>query len=381
MSDHMHLLIPGPVEAAQDVLDAIGSPIIPHYGPQFMALYHETQDLLRRAFLTEGEVLMVPGPGSGIIDMVIGSLIGPSDGLVILNNGFFGNRLVSIAEGYGLHVYPVTAPMGEAITAAQLDAALIDLIPAAEKAGTPLTAVALCHTETSTGVLNPLRELAEIANKHGLAVIVDAVASWGAMPLYVDEWGIDAAISVPNKALAAPAGMAVAAVSQRAWQMAAANPAKHGWYLDLRTWRTYMDEWAWHPYPTTLSSNNIAALNKALKNALAEGLDAFQQSFTTAATRVREGMAQHGFILLPAPQYATATVSALSVPEGLNVSGYIRYLREAHHIMIASGLGDFAKTAVRIGHMGVGGKDPAVIDMLIEATGQYITAEAAVSAN
>lgn len=379
MPDHMHLLIPGPVEAAQDVLDAIGEPVIPHYGPQFMDLFHETQDLLRRAFLTEGEVLMVPGPGTGILDAAIGSLIGPDDGLVILNNGFFGNRLVSIAEGYGLHIYPITAPMGDPITANQLEAALHDLIPQAEDAGTFIKAIAVCHTETSTGILNPIRELAESANAHGLAVIVDAVASWGAMPLCFDEWGLDAAISVPNKALAAPAGMAVAAISQRAWEMAAANPAKHGWYLDLRTWRTYMDEWAWHPYPTTMSSNNIAALNKALKNALTDGLDAFQHRFAIAAARVREGMAAHGFSLIPSPEYATATVSALKVPDGLVVSEYIRYLREEHCIMIASGLGDFAKTAVRIGHMGVGGQDPAVIDRLIEATRQYIAAGAAVS--
>ncbi len=374
MSD-MHLMIPGPVEASDEVLTAMGAQTIPHYGPQFLALFHDTIEKLQCLFETQGEVIMVPGPGSAALDAAVGSMIPQGHSVALLNNGFFSTRLGQMAEGYGIKLWTLHAEWGAHIDPDDLRTFLARSIPEAERAGQPIRALLLCHHETSTGVLNPLQAIAATAAEFDLPVIVDAVASWGGVRIPVDEWGLDVVVSVPNKCLAAPPGIAVASVSRRAWEMAAANPSKHGWYLDLRTWRYYIDEWAWHPYPTTMPTNNIAALNRALVEVFAIGVDAFRQTFLDAAARTRAGMADLGFALFPKPEYAAPLVTALRGQPGVDLDDMLKYLREQHNMMLGGGIADLHGKIFRVGHMGKA-KAPQVVDALLAATAQYLREKA-----
>lgn len=371
----LHLMIAGPVEAYDEVLEALGEQTIPHYGPQFLDLFHETIGLIKQVFHTEQEALMMPGPGTAAIDAALGSLVPRGQGIVILSNGFFGERLGWIAQAYGLHTYTLTVPYGLAVSPDDLSAFLDKTLPQARAEGVRVYALAMCQTETSTGVLNPVRELAAVAKQHDLAVIVDAVASWGALPLEFDAWDLDVVAAVGNKALGVPPGQAVAAVSERAWRMAEGTGPGHGWYLDLRTWRWYIDNWTWHPYPTTMSSNLILALNVGLRRALSSGLEAFQQSFCDAALMTRAGMQKLGFELYPRAEHATSTVSALKGQPGIDLNDMLRYLREEHHIVCSGGLGQLHGQIFRVGHMGKA-KDPAVIQLLLDATAQYLAEHA-----
>jgi alanine-glyoxylate transaminase/serine-glyoxylate transaminase/serine-pyruvate transaminase len=364
-------MIPGPVEAEDSVLEALGQQTIPHYGPQFMALFHDTLEKLQCLFETQGEVIMMPGPGSGALDAALGSLVPGGDGVAVLESGFFGRRLVSMAEAYGLQPHVLTTPWGRHIDPDDVRAFLRQEVGRAAQDGHPLRALALCHHETSTGVLNPLREIAAVAAEFNLAVIVDAVASWGGVRIPVDEWGIDVCVSVPNKCLAAPPGLAVASVSQRAWDMAAHNPSKHGWYLDLRTWRQYIDMWDWHPYPTTMPTNNIAALNQALVNVFDEGVDAFRASFAAAAERARTGLGRLGFTLYPDPAYAAPVVTALNGQPGVDLDAMLRYLREEHGMMLGGGIAELHGRIFRVGHMGLA-RRIEVVDALIAAVAEYL---------
>jgi alanine-glyoxylate transaminase/serine-glyoxylate transaminase/serine-pyruvate transaminase len=367
-------MIPGPVEADDDVLDAMGHQTPPHYGAEWMVIFNETTAMLRRVFETQGDVLMIPGPGSAAFDSAVGSLIPRGESVCALDNGFFGMRAVQIIESYGIRPWVLHAPLGRPFDPDDLRAFLRASIPQAESGGQPIRALVMVHHETSTGVLNPLPELVAVGHEFGLPIIVDAVASLGGVRIPVDGLGIDVCVSVPNKCLAVPPGVGLISVSQRAWDMAMANPTPTGWYLNLKTWRWYIDNWGdWHPYPTTLPTNNIVALRQGLKRILESegGLEAHFETFRRAAARVRDGMAELGFTLFPEERFAAPIISALNARPDFDIAHMLHYLRSEHGIMLSGGLGELKGRIFRVGHMGRG-KDPAAIDALLEATRTFI---------
>lgn len=368
------LMIPGPVEADDDVLAAIGAQTLPHYGPTWMRLFDETTDLLKRLFETEQSVLMIPGPGTAALEASITSLVPRGESVATLSNGFFGERMLEIVEHSGLHARPVRAELGEPVDPGALRASLAEMIPQAERAGEPVRALAVVHHETSTGVLNPLQEIAAVAHEFDLAVIVDAVASFGGVRIAFDEWGIDACTSVPNKCLGAPPGVGLLALSDRAWDMAAANTTPHGWYLDLRTWAWYIENWGdWHPYPTTMPTNNIAALHAALQKIFAVGPERHYSSIAWAADCTRSGLLELGFTLFPNPAFAAPVISAFNVRPDIDAAALQHYLLE-QGLMVSGGLGELQGQIFRVGHMGRA-KEPAVVEALLAATRDFLHEE------
>ncbi len=373
-----HLLIPGPVEADDDVLDAISQQTLPHYGPAWMALFNETVGMLKRLFETQGDALLMPGPGSAAVESGISSLVPRGHSVCVLENGFFGSRMVGIVEACGLRPWVVSAPLGQPVDPGDVRRHLREWLPVAQAEGQPIEALALCYHETGTGVLNPLEEIAAVAHEFGLALIVDAVAAFGGVRIPVDEWGIDVCVGVPNKCLGVPPGLALVSVSQRAWEMAHANPTPHGWYLSLKTWAWFLEEWGdWHPYPTTMPTNNVVAVNQGLKKVFEEGVEAHFASFRNAAGRVREGMAEMGFTLFPDAAYAAPVISALNCRPGVDAVDMQHFLLDEHGLMIAGGLGELKGKIFRIGHMGRG-RDPEVIEALLAAVRGYVAEKASV---
>lgn len=369
------LMVPGPVDSDDDVLSALGEPTLPHYGPLWMPVFDETTRLLQRLFRTTYDVLMMPGPGTGALDAAVGSLIPPGRAVGLVSNGHFGQRAVQIVESYGMKAWIAEFPLGEAADPDRLRAQLKDWIIQAQREGRPIEALLLVHHETSTGVLNPLAEIAQVAREFNLAFIVDAVSSLGGVEIDVDQMGIDIAVSVPNKCLGAVPGVAIMTVSPRAWEMAEANPSKHGWYHDLRTWARYRKEWgAWHPYPTTLPTNVIVALHQALIDVFEIGLNAFIASHTQAAQRVRDALLSLGFTLFPNPTHAAPTVSAFNTRHDVKVNEMQRYLTAQHQIVVSGGLEELAGRIFRVGHMGRA-RSPEYSDALVQAIRAYLESE------
>lgn len=348
MSD-FRLMIPGPVDSEDDVLSALAEPTLPHYGPLFMPLFNETTELLKDVFQTQNDVLMMPGPGTGSLEAAIGSLVTPGNSAVVVTNGHFGRRANHIVGAFNFQPIPITFPMGAVADPAQVREQIKDAL----KAGHKIDALVLTHHETSTGVVNPIRELAAVGHEFDIPIVVDAVASLGGVELKVDEWGLDACISVPNKCLAAVPGLGLMTVSPRVWEIAQKNPGKHGWYYDLRTWAVYRDEWAeWHPYPTTLPTNIIVALHQALLNVLDYGLDAWIASHAETANRVREGMFAMGFTMFPDEAYASPTITAFNTRADVDLASMTKTLLQEHHIAISGGLDELKGRIFRVGHMG-----------------------------
>jgi alanine-glyoxylate transaminase/serine-glyoxylate transaminase/serine-pyruvate transaminase len=369
----LRLMIPGPVDADEDVLAAMGEPTLPHYGAAWMPTFHTTTDYLKRLFETQSDVLLMPGAGSGGLDAGIGSMVPPGAGICIPTNGFFATRLADMAVAYGIHPYTIAFPAGKHVDPEMVRTQLGELLSRAESEGHPIRALVVVHHETSTGVLNPLKEITGVAAAFDLPILVDAVASFGGVRIPFDDWGLDCCVGVTNKCLGVPPGVALVAVSPRAWALAEANPAKHGWYHDLRTWKWYMENWgSWHPTPVTLPTNNIVALLKALKDIFENGgMEAHFASIAQAAARVREGMAALGFSLLPEPAYAAPMVSALNVPSGVDASAMLDYLKDEHGLMLSGGLAELRGKIIRIGHMGRA-REPEIIDTLLAAVSAYL---------
>ena len=341
------LMIPGPVSVDDDVLFQMGQQIRPHYGAQWTADYNETRLLLKRLFKTEGDVHILTGSGSSAIDAGIGSLTLTGETAVIGSNGYFGERLEEICEGYGLKVVRVSAELGKPLDPESFrEAFSVEPRPAL---------VAVVYLETATAVVNPVQQIAAVANEYGVPVLVDAVSGLGGLPFSMDEWGIDICASASQKCLGAPPGLGPIAISTRATEIMASKPGRgHGWYLNLRTWQRFATEWGkWHPHPVTMATSTIYALRVGLKMLHEEGIDNRIARYTRLAMRLRNGVRKLGMEPVTPDEQLAPVLTAIYTPEGVKSGEVLAFLRKEHGLMISGGLGaDMKDTVIRVGHMG-----------------------------
>jgi alanine-glyoxylate transaminase/serine-glyoxylate transaminase/serine-pyruvate transaminase len=341
-------MIPGPAALDDDVIDALHRPIAAHYGPEWVALWNKTIDLARRTFQTAGSAFVLFSSGTGGMEAAIANLTAPGERVLIANNGYFGYRLEALARSRGLHPVLVKAPWGVPIDPADVRAILAE--------NRDITTLIAVHHETSTGILNPIAEIGTVAREFGTTFIVDAIASLAGEELTMDAWGIDACVGVGNKALGAPVGLAMVGTGPRFWEIAdrkqPLNPAP-GWYLNLRTWRQYIEEWGdWHPSPVTMSSHNLEALCVALEKLHREGLPQRLAQVRQVAADFRAGLRQRGLVPYVDGPTAASVITAVNRPITMEVAHFTAWLAAERGIMIAGGLGETRGHIFRVGHMG-----------------------------
>ena len=358
MTRHLKLFTPGPGDVDEDVLASMASPVVRHYGPEWMEIYHETHALLQQVFKTANEIFFVPGPASSLMDMAIGSLLATGEKIIVGDNGFFGERLAHISEGYGLSTVKLTAPLGQALDPDGLQKLLTEHPDA--------KVVTLVHHETGTTVMNPLRELAQVAGAAGKVVVVDAVSSMGGIDVRVDEWGIDVCVTTPNKCLEALPGMGFISVSPRAWKLVDSHPrTDHGWYLSLKTWRQYATEWGtWHPTPVTLPTNIILALRTSLLKIVAMGLEAHFKKYLWASQAVRTGLRGLGFEMFVEDECASPIVTGVCARPEFGLDEMSKWLVTQRDIAIGGGLGELSGKMFRVGHLGKAATREYLVDFL-----------------
>ena len=358
MIRHLKLFTPGPGDVDEDVLASLATPVIRHYGPEWLEIYHETQDLLRQVFKTKNEIYFVPGPASSLLDMAVGSLLSSGEKIIVGENGFFGERLAHIAQDYGLQVIFLKAPLGQPLNPEALQA-LLRQHPDAK-------VVALVHHETGTTVMNPLQQLATMAHQTGRAVVVDAVSSLGGADVRTDEWGIDICVTTPNKCLEAVPGIGFISVSPRAWQLVDSHAqTNHGWYLNLKTWRKYATEWgAWHPTPVTLPTNIILAVRTSLLKIVEMGLEAHFEKYRWASNAVRQGLRNMGYDMFVKDEYASPIVTGVCRRPEFELDEMSRWLVEKREIAVGGGLGELSDKMFRVGHLGKAATREYLIDFL-----------------
>jgi aspartate aminotransferase-like enzyme len=300
--DPRTLRIPGPTPVPPEVVAAMRRPMIPHRGPTFRAFYAEVLRLARLAHRTAGDVFTWPASGSAGWEVAVVNLLSPGDPVLVAINGDFGARFARVATVFGLDVRRLEVPAGQAVTPALLREALT--------ANPDVTAVCLVHNETSTGVTNPLPELARVVRDHGALVIVDSVSGVGGLPLEMDAWGLDFVLSGSQKAWMCPPGLLICAVGPRAWA-AVERSTFPKVYWDLKAIRKSASEGM---TPTTPSLTLLYAFSAALDRIFAEGLAAVWERHRRLGEFTRAGARDLGLELFADARYASNTVTAIRAP-------------------------------------------------------------------
>lgn len=350
------LLGPGPSSVHPRVMRALGAPVLGHLDPELLRLLDETRLLLRGVFRTSNpRTLAVSGTGMAGMEAVLGSLLEPGEKLVVCAAGFFGHRMAELAGRMGVEVTKLEKEWGEVFTPDEVEAAVAAAKP---------KAVAIVHAETSTGALQPMDGLGEIAHRHGALLVVDCVTSLGGAPVLLDEWGADAAYSGSQKCLGAPSGMAPVSLSARAaGAIGARTRPPHAWYLDLDLLERY---WGGdRAYHHTISSPLVCALREGLRLVAEEGLEARWARHLENAEMLWDGLEAMGLALHVAePQRRIPSLTTVRVPEGVDEAVVRGRLRDEYGIEIGAGLGPLKGKVWRIGLMGHGSQKANVILLL-----------------
>ncbi len=332
--------LPGPTPLPPQVLAALGREMIPHRGPAFRALFGETLALAKAAHRTDGDVLIWAATGSAGWEVAIVNLLSPGDAVLSMVNGDFGDRFARVAVRLGLDVRRVDIPWGEAVTPVHLREAL-ELNP-------DVKAVTFVHNETSTGVTNPVQELAAVVRDHGALVIVDAVSGVGALPLEIDDWGIDFVMSGSQKAWMCPPGLLIVAAGPRAW--AAHEHAGYArFFWDMTDMRKMARQ---NMTPTTPPLSLIFALHAALTLIAEEGIERVWERHRQLGDLTRGAVRDAGLQLFAAPGFESNSVTAFRPPEGVPSSRLLALLREEYGVEAQAGQAHLVESLIRVGHMG-----------------------------
>lgn len=333
-----YLFIPGPTDVDPDVLQAQNQPMIGHRSQAFYDLFTGLQPKLRQVLQTEHRVFVTASSGTGLQEAAMRNCVGQA--VLVCVCGAFGDRWYQVAQANGKRADRVEAEWGQPNLPAQVSAAL--------EAGS-YDAVAIVHNETSTGVENPVGEIAAAARQldPDILVLVDAVSSAGGADIPTDRWGVDVLFTSSQKAFALPPGLAMAAVSDRALARAA-EVENRGWYFDFVKLEKYLTERK--STPATPAISLIYALDHQLDRILEEGLDARFKRHAALAERARSWGQQH-FDLFAAEGYRSQTVTTIRKTSAIDVPALNQFLGQ-RGMVLANGYGPIKEQTFRIGHMG-----------------------------
>jgi aspartate aminotransferase-like enzyme len=336
-----NLRIPGPTPIPDTVREAQSAPMIDHRGTEFAAMLHEIASGIAGLIGARDEVLLLTGSGSGALEGAVVNTLSPGDRVLGVTIGGFGDRFASIASAFGAQVERLEVPWGQAGEPAEVAERLAS--------SGPYRAVLLTHNETSTGVANPLRELAAgvRAAPGEPLLLVDGISGLGAMPFEMDAWGIDVVVSASQKAFMASPGIAIAAVSERGWQ-ATATATMPRVYWDFNEARTFAEK---GQTPWTPAVSVLYGLRVGVERLIAEGRDRTWARHAAVAAGAQAGMEAAGLRLVAPPEHRSNTVTASWLPDGLDWGPFNAAMR-AKGLIIAGGQGQWAGRILRFGHMG-----------------------------
>ena len=341
------LLGPGPSPVSPRVLAALALPVVGHLDPKFLEIMDQSMAMLREVFQTKNRLaLPMSGTGSAGMETCFVNLVEPGDAVLIGVNGVFGTRMVDVAQRCGAQVDTVEAEWGTALDAQKFKDAL---------GKKQYKVAAVVHAETSTGVLQPLDDIAEMVRESGALLMVDTVTSLGGAPVRVDELGIDACYSGTQKCLGCPPGLSPVTFSERAVEVIRKRKTKvQSWYLDLSMIEKYWGSERIYHHTAPISMNY--ALHEALRIVLEEDLEkAWQRHRQVHETFVRE-MRKLELEPAVAESIRAPMINTVKVPEGVDDPKVRQRLYDDFDIEIGAGLGPLKGKIWRVGLMGHGAR-------------------------
>jgi len=335
------LMIPGPVEIRKDILDSYYEKPVAHYGHEWAQFYIETTKRMSRVLGSEGRSFLVPGSGSLGLEIASATFC-RSKRCLVLQSGFFGERLYHIVSKYSGDVDVLNFPKNVSI-----DVELVNQSLGNKK----YDVILMVHVETSTGVINHVEEIAKMAKEHGALSLIDAISSAGIERLEMDNWSIDVVITASQKGLECPPGLAVVTIQTELLNKLYDSPSQ-SWYTDLRTWCDFYEKWHdWHPFPVTLPTNTIMALSKSLNIIESEGVLLRQKMYEEVSGRFRKALLELGLDLYVPNGHHAHGLTSVSTNGKFSPSDLVMFLKNKQKIQIAGSLGEPGESIFRIAHM------------------------------
>jgi aspartate aminotransferase-like enzyme len=335
---HDKLFTPGPVEVSEKTLAAFSRPMIGHRGEDFKTLYRGIHPRLQELFGTSQPVFLSTSSAWGVMEGAIRNLA--RQRVLCCMCGAFSDKWLEVARRCGKEAEPLQVEWGQAIDHKALDARL---------ATGKFDTVTLIHNETSTGVMNPLPEICcAMAKYPEVALIVDSVSSFSAVPIPMDGYRIDVLLTGSQKALALPPGFALFSVSEKALARAAQVEGR-GYYFDFLEFKKQQ---AGDMTPTTPSIGHIYALESKLQEIFAEGLTSRYDRHARTNALVHDWVRARGFEFFAAEGHRALTLTCVKNNRGIDVPKLVRDLREKHHLVINGGYGKIKGQTFRLSNMG-----------------------------
>jgi aspartate aminotransferase-like enzyme len=335
---HDKLFIPGPVEVSPKTLAAFSRPMIGHRGDAFKNLYRDIHPPLQELFGTKQPVFLSTSSAWGVMEAAIRNVV--RERVLCCMCGAFSDKWLGVARRCGKEAEPLRVAWGKHIDQRAIDRAL---------ASGKFDTVTLIHNETSTGVMNPLPEICcTLAKYPEVALIVDTVSSFSAVPIAMDALRIDVMLTGAQKALALPPGFSLFSVSEKAFARAQQNRDR-GYYFDFLEFKKQQAEWM---TPSTPSIGHIFALQSKLAEIFNETLPARFARHARTNALVRDWVRARGFEFFAEEGFRSVTLTCVENNRGIDVARLVRELRERHHLVIDGGYGKIKGETFRLSNMG-----------------------------
>ena len=337
------LRIPGPTPIPQTVMNAMNTPIIYHRSELFGKIIENIIENGRKVFKTSGDILIFSATGRGVMEASVVNCTSPGEKVLVLINGQFGEIFADIAQSFGRSVEKLYFNWGESIDTKCFEKYIKD--------NSEIKTVFVIHCETSTGVVNDIKEIGRITNKYHKFLIVDAVSSLGGIDIDMSNWGIDIVLSASQKALMTPPGLGLVAIKPKAWKkIEEVKSARYYW--DFRMYKEAQNRIP-KQTPFTSPVSLMLGLNEALRLITEEGIDNVIERHFQVAKAFRDRLKSYGLKLFPKKEgWCSNTVTSVNCPDEINSGLMISALQRKYNLRVANGIGKLKGKIIRVGHMG-----------------------------
>lgn len=375
MTKEKLLMTPGPTMLPPSVLEVMRRQIIHHRTKDFEQTLISLREGLNYVYGTANPVITLASSGTGAMEACIVNLFSRNDKVLAISIGNFGDRFVQIAECYGINVIKQSYEWGKAVNKDDISAIL-------EKEK-DIRGVLITHNETSTGVTNDIKAIADLTKDTDILLCVDGISSLGGLEVRFDEWGIDCLVSGSQKALMAPPGLAYIALSDKAWNAVAKSDLPK-FYWDLRKYRAGIEGKGEDP-PYTPAITTMMAQAEALRLIKEEGLENIYDRHRRLAIATQKAVAAIGLSLLPDVKDSSYIITAVKAPENVDIGKVIKRMNNEFDIMVTGGQKGLKGKIFRIGHCGfVSGSDLmktfSALEICLEKEGYILESGASVKA-
>ena len=335
-----YLLAPGPTPVPETVNLEMAAPMVHHRTPQFSKIFGEAAEDAKYLFQTKQDVIILAATGTGGMESCITNLFSPGDKVLVVNGGKFGERWGKISEAYGLVPVWINVEWGQAVDPNKVKEAL--------DKDKDIRAVLVQASETSTAVAHPIEALSKLTrDRDDVLLVVDGITGVGVFPLPMDEWGIDAIITGSQKALQLPPGLALVALSEKAWKFADQSKCPH-FYFDLKKERKNLAD---KTSAYTPAVSLVIGLRAVLKSFKEEGMENVHKRHNRLA-RATSAATQALGLKMVAPDAPADSLTGVFLPDGIDGGKFVKSLRDDFGVTMAGGQDQWKGKVVRIAHLG-----------------------------